>query len=119
MTDVESSSQRATNELKVRSKESMTKDKEINNFLTTMEQTTNGNDLKDFYDQVLFNQVTNEDDEKKIMNMKYESSPFNQAQLVEISKNVEHVILLVSDKPIESRAMVVIKSLLISLERIF
>jgi hypothetical protein len=62
----------------------MTKDKEINNFLTTMEETPNGNDLKDFFDQVLFNHVTSEEDEKEIMNMKYESSPFNQGQLVEI-----------------------------------
>ncbi len=32
--------------------------------------------------------------------------------------SVEHVILLVPNKPIESKAMVVVKSLLIGLERI-
>jgi hypothetical protein len=116
--DVESSSQRAVNKLKVSSKESMTKDQEINNFLTTMEETIIGDDLKDFFDQVLLNQVTGEEDEKEITNMKDESSPSNQGQLVEILENVEQVILLVFDKPIKSRAMVVVKSLLIGLERI-
>jgi hypothetical protein len=116
--DVESSSQRAVNKLKVSSKESMTKDQEINNLLTTMEETIIGDDLKDFFDQVLLNQVTGEEDEKEITNMKDESSPSNQGQLVEILENVEQVILLVFDKPIKSRAMVVVKSLLIGLERI-
>ncbi len=96
----------------------MTKDQEINNFLTTMEETIIGDDLKDFFDQVLLNQVTGEEDEKEITNMKDESSPSNQGQLVEILENVEQVILLVFDKPIKSRAMVVVKSLLIGLERI-
>ncbi len=96
----------------------MTKDQEINNLLTTMEETIIGDDLKDFFDQVLLNQVTGEEDEKEITNMKDESSPSNQGQLVEILENVEQVILLVFDKPIKSRAMVVVKSLLIGLERI-
>jgi hypothetical protein len=39
-----------------------------------MEKTTGGNDL-DFFDQVLFNQVKNEEDEKEIVSMKDESSP--------------------------------------------
>jgi hypothetical protein len=46
------------------------------------------------------------------------SSPSNQGQPVEILENVEHVILLVFDKPIESEAMVVIKSLFTCFERI-
>ncbi len=83
-----------------------------------MEETIIGDDLKDFFDQVLLNQVTGEEDEKEITNMKDESSPSNQGQLVEILENVEQVILLVFDKPIKSRAMVVVKSLLIGLERI-
>jgi hypothetical protein len=83
-----------------------------------MEETTNGDDLKDFSDQILYNQVTNDEDEIEIVSMKDESSPSNQGQLVEILENVEQVILLVFDKPIESRAMVTIKSLLTSLERI-
>ncbi len=58
--------------------ESMTEDEEINNFLIEMEETTNGDDLKDFFDQALLNQVTSEDDEKEIMNMKDESFPSNQ-----------------------------------------
>jgi hypothetical protein len=53
--DVEYSSQRAADELKVSFKESMKEDNEINNFLTTMEEIASGDDLKDFYDQVLFN----------------------------------------------------------------
>ncbi len=53
--DVESSSQRAVDKLKVSYEESMTEDQEINNFLTTMEETTNGDDLKDVADQVLLN----------------------------------------------------------------
>jgi hypothetical protein len=83
-----------------------------------MEETTNGDDLKDFSDQILYNQVTNDEDEIEIVSMKDESSPSSQGQLVEILENVEQVILLVFDKPIESRAMVTIKSLLTSLERI-
>jgi hypothetical protein len=55
LADVESSSQRTANELKVSFEESMTEDQEINKFLTTMEETTNGNDLNDFSDQVLLN----------------------------------------------------------------
>jgi len=62
--------------------------------------------------------VTNVEDEKKIVSMKNESSPFNQGQPLEILEGVEKVILLVFDKPIEYRTMVVIKSLLTSLERI-
>jgi uncharacterized membrane protein YgaE (UPF0421/DUF939 family) len=116
LTDVESSSQRATNELKVSFEESMTEDQEINNFLTTMDEITNRDDLKDFSDQILFNQMTSEEDEKEIASMKDEFSPSNQ--LIEILENVEQVILLVSDKPIESKAMVVVKSLLIGFERI-
>jgi hypothetical protein len=50
--------------------------------------------------------------------MKDESSPSDQGQLVEILDSVEQVILLVSDKPIESRAMVAVKSVLTGLERI-
>jgi len=57
-----------------------------------MEETTSGNDLKDFSDQVLFNQVTNEEDEKEIVSMKDESSPSNQGHPVEILENVEQVI---------------------------
>ncbi len=60
--------------------------------------------------------MTSEEDEKEIMSMKDESSPSNQGQLVEILENVEQVILLVFDKPIESRAMFAIKSLFIGLE---
>jgi hypothetical protein len=56
-----------------------------------MEETTGGNDL-DFFDQVLFNQVKNEEDEKEIVSMKDESSPSNQGHLVEILENVEQVI---------------------------
>jgi hypothetical protein len=48
LTDVKSSSQRVIDKLKVSSKESMIEDLKINNFLTTMEETTNGDDLKDF-----------------------------------------------------------------------
>ncbi len=51
--DVEFSSQRVANELKVSSKKNMTEDQEINNFLTTMKEIANGDDLKDFFDQVL------------------------------------------------------------------
>jgi hypothetical protein len=105
LTDVESSSQRVANKLKVSFKESITKDQEINNFSTTMEETINGNDLKDFSNQVLLNQVTSEEDEKEIVGMKYEFSPSNQDQSIEILENVEQVILLVFDKPIESRVM--------------
>jgi hypothetical protein len=91
----------------------MIEDQKINNFLTTMEETTNGGDLKDF------SQVTSEEDEKEIVNMKNESSPSNQGQTIEILEDVEQVILLVFDKPIESKVMVVVKFLLTSLERIF
>ncbi len=77
LTDVESSSQRTTDELKVNYEESMTKDQEINNFFTPMEETSSANDLKDFSDQIQLNHVTNEEDEKKIVSMKDESSPFN------------------------------------------
>jgi translation elongation factor EF-Ts len=87
--DVESSSQRAIDELKVSFKENMTEDQETNNFLTIMEQIINGDHLKDFSDQVLRNQVSSEEDEKEIMSMKDESSPFNQSQLVEILETVE------------------------------
>jgi hypothetical protein len=73
LTDVESSSQRIVDEFKVSSKESMTKDQEINNFLTTMEETTIAHDLKDFSDQVLLNQVISEEDEEEIASMKDES----------------------------------------------
>jgi len=66
LTYVESSSQRVVDEFKVSSKESMTEDQEINNFLTTMEETTSAHDLKDFSDQVLLNQVISEEDEKEI-----------------------------------------------------
>jgi hypothetical protein len=45
-------------------------------------------------------------------------SPSNQGHLVEILENVEQMILLVFDKPIESKAMIAIKSLLTGLERI-
>jgi hypothetical protein len=51
--DVEFSSQRVADELKVSSKKNMTEDQEINNFLTTMKEIANGDDLKDFFDQVL------------------------------------------------------------------
>jgi ABC-type antimicrobial peptide transport system ATPase subunit len=61
--------------------------------------------------------VTSEEDEKEIVSMKDESSPSNQGQPLEILENVEQVILLVSDKPIESKTMAAIKSLLTSLER--
>ncbi len=93
----------------------MIKDQEINNFLTAMEETTNGNDLKVFSNQILLNQVTSEEDEKEIASMKYESYPSNQGQPIEI---LEHVILLVYDKPIESKTTIVVKSLFTSLERI-
>jgi hypothetical protein len=53
--DVESSSQRVVDELKVSFEENMTKDQEINNFLTTMKEIASGDDLKDFFDQVLLN----------------------------------------------------------------
>jgi hypothetical protein len=118
LTDVESSSQRAADELKVSSEGSTTEDQEINNFLTEMEETASADDLKDFSDKVLLNQVTSEEDEKEIASMKDESSPSDQGQLVEILDSVEQVILLVSDKPIESRAMVAVKSVLTGLERI-
>jgi hypothetical protein len=62
--------------------------------------------------------VTSEEDEKINLSMKNEFSPSNQGQPVEILENVEQVILLVFDKPIESKAMVVIKSLFIGFERI-
>jgi hypothetical protein len=65
-----------------------------------MEETTSGDDLKDFSDQVLCNQMTNEEDEIEIVSMKDESSPSSHGQLVEILENVEQVILLVFDKPI-------------------
>jgi len=48
LTDVKSSSQRVVDKVKVSSEESMTEDLKINNFLIAMEETTNGNDLKDF-----------------------------------------------------------------------
>jgi hypothetical protein len=118
LTDVQSSSQRAADELKVRSEGSMAEDQEINNFLTAMEETASADDLKDFSDKVLLNQVTSEEDEKEIASMKDESSPSDQGQPVEILDSVEQVILLVSDKPIESRAMVAVKSVLAGLERI-
>jgi hypothetical protein len=118
LTDVEFSSQRAADELKVSSEESTTEDQEINNFLTEMEETASADDLKDFSDKVLLNQVTSEEDEKEIARMKDESSPSDQGQLVEILDSVGQVILLVSDKPIESRAMVAVKSVLAGLERI-
>jgi hypothetical protein len=114
--NVESSSQRVADKLKVNFQESMTKDQEINKFLTTMEETTNGDDLKDFFDQILLNQVTSEEDEKEIVSMTNEFSPSNQGQLVEILENLEQVILLVFDKPIESRGMVTIKFVLLGLE---
>jgi hypothetical protein len=78
LTYVGSSSQRVVDELKVSFEENMTKDKVINNFLIAMEQITSGDDLQDFSNQVLFNQVTSEKDEKKIVSMKDESFPFNQ-----------------------------------------
>ncbi len=56
----------------------MTEDQKINYFLIEMEETTNGDDLKNFSDQALLNQVTNEEDDKEIASMKDESSPFNQ-----------------------------------------
>jgi hypothetical protein len=83
-----------------------------------MEETASADDLKDFSDKVLLNQVTSEEDEKEIASMKDESSPSDQGQPVEILDSVEQVILLVSDKPIESRAMVAVKSVLAGLERI-
>jgi hypothetical protein len=63
--------------------------------------------------------VTGEEDEKEIANMKNESSPSNKGQPIEMLENVEQVLLLVFDKPIESKVMVVVKFLLTSLERIF
>jgi hypothetical protein len=42
-----------------------------------MKEIVGGDDLKDFFDQVLLNQVTTEGDEKEIVGMKDESSPFN------------------------------------------
>jgi hypothetical protein len=48
ITNVESFSQKVVDKLKVSYKESMIKDHEIKNFLTAMEETTNGDDLKDF-----------------------------------------------------------------------
>jgi hypothetical protein len=116
--NVESSSQRVVNELKVNSKESIIEDQDINTFLTTMEKTTSGDDLKDFSNQFIFNHVTSEEDEKAIASMKYEFFPSNQGQSIEILENVDQVILLVSNKPIESKAMVVVKSPFTSLERI-
>jgi len=113
LTNVKSSSQRVVDKLKVSSEENMTKDQKINNFLTAMEETINGDDLKDF------SQVTSEEDEKEIANMKNESSPSNQGQPIKILEDVEQVILLVFDKPIESKVMVFVKFLLTSLERIF
>ncbi|CAM6060221.1 unnamed protein product [Sphagnum tenellum] len=92
LTDVESSSQRAADELKVSSEGSTTEDQEINNFLTEMEETASADDLKDFSDKVLLNQVTSEDDEKEIVSMKDESSPSDQSQLVEILDSVEQVL---------------------------
>jgi len=73
LTYVESSLQRIVDEFKVSSKESMTKDQEINNFLTTMEETAIADDLKDFSDQILLNQVISEEDEEEIASMKDES----------------------------------------------
>lgn len=92
LTDVESSSQRAADELKVSSEGSTTEDQEINNFLTEMEETASADDLKDFSDKVLLNQVTSEEDEKEIASMKDESSPSDQGQLVEILDSVEQVL---------------------------
>ncbi|CAK9237290.1 unnamed protein product [Sphagnum troendelagicum] len=92
LTDVESSSQRAADELKVSSEGSTTEDQEINNFLTEMEETASADDLKDFSDKVLLNQVTSEEDEKEIASMKDESSPSDQSQLVEILDSVEQVL---------------------------
>jgi hypothetical protein len=89
LTNVESSSQRVDDELKVSSKESMTKDQEVNNFLIGMEEIASGDDLKDFLNQVLLNQMTSEEDEKEIVSMKNESSPSNQGQPIEILENVE------------------------------
>ncbi len=77
--DVEFSSQRVADELKVSSKKNMTEDQEINNFLTTMKEIANGDDLKDFFDQVLLYWMTSEKDEKEIMSMKDESFPCNQS----------------------------------------
>jgi hypothetical protein len=77
-TNVEPSSQKAANELKVSSKENMTEDQKLNNFLTTMEEIANVNDLKDFFDPVLLNHVINEEDEKEIASIKDESSPSYQ-----------------------------------------
>ncbi len=77
--DVEFSSQRVADELKVSSKKNMTEDQEINNFLTTMKEIANGDDLKDFFDQVLLYWMTSEEDEKEIMSMKDESFPCNQS----------------------------------------
>jgi transcriptional regulator NrdR family protein len=45
LTNVESSSQKVVDELKVSCKENMIEDQEINNFLTAMEETTSGDDL--------------------------------------------------------------------------
>ncbi|CAK9883084.1 unnamed protein product [Sphagnum jensenii] len=92
LTDVESSSQRAADEFKVSSEGSTTEDQEINNFLTEMEETASADDLKDFSDKVLLNQVTSEEDEKEIASMKDESSPSDQGQLVEILDSVEQVL---------------------------
>ncbi len=61
----------------------------MNNFFIVMEERTNPYDLKDCFDQVLLNQVTNEEDGKKNVSMKNESSPSNQGHLVEILENVE------------------------------
>ncbi len=77
--DVEFSSQRVADELKVSSKKNMTEDQEINNFLTIMKEIANGDDLKDFFDQVLLYWMTSEEDEKEIMSMKDESFPCNQS----------------------------------------
>ncbi len=90
-TNVKSSSQRVVDKLKVSSEESMIEVQGINNFSTTMEETTSGDDH--FSNQVLFNQVTSEEDEKEIASMKDEYSPSNQSQPVEILENLEQVIL--------------------------
>jgi hypothetical protein len=47
--------------------------------LTTMKEIANGDDLKDFFDQVLLYWMTSEKDEKEIMSMKDESFPCNQS----------------------------------------
>ncbi len=79
LTNVESSSQRVIDKLKVSFEESMTKVWEINNFLIAMEEKTSGDDLKDSFDQVLLDKVTSDEDEKEIASMKNEFSPSNQS----------------------------------------